>query len=760
MTAVSFSPTISNSSHTLSAHSNPPAQMDSELAIVDSLLSTLTTNPYTLLQPQQSTAKDVLALAKYYLDPLALGITEEQLDRQKDARRKRKRGQKDTEQDKVLGLRKVHVDGFAVEQIWEQARRVLDAARQEVERGIPAVQTDEESEDELSEDSEGNKRVRFIEDGDDASSEEDMEEDEIESDDDLHDDYDEENEDEAMQDIEGDEDEELDGADSEEEEEAEEFKEDKFGLNDGFFSIDTFNRQTEFLEHQDARGEDDAAGSDEEVDWDADPFANGNAKSSSTPKGDRDDEGEEEDEEDEDDGPTFGDMDLNAPEGASDDGIEMEDDEDLNTEDVGGLTNANSVMYADFFAPPAQKAGKSKKKKGRPHPNQFPTKNGETDLTATAEDDDQIERTMSAVHRDLFSDSDHGDSDDSLSDVDPGDPKSRRSTHERRQAKLAEEIRRLEAENVAKRSWTLSGEARAVDRPLNSLLEEDLDFERTGKPVPVITQEVSEDIEALIKRRILAEEFDELVRRRPDDLATGPKTRRGMFNLSDTKSTKGLADIYEEEHLKSTDPNYVSEKDAKLTAAHAEISALWKDVSAKLDSLSSWHYKPKPSMPSLEVRVEAPAISMEDARPTIGGEVGDASILAPQEVYKPNSKSEDADKSEVLTKGGLPVSREEMSREEKAARRKREKERQKKATLNAPTKKAVANGTNGDAASASKSKGNGKAGAQQQKELANTLKKGGVKVIGKKGELTSVDGKAVQGTTGREGKANAGVYKL
>lgn len=80
---------------------------------------------------------------------------------------------------------------------------------------------------------------------------------------------------------------------------------------------------------------------------------------------------------------------------------------------------------------------------------------------------------MSAVHRDLFDDEDdeNDEEGDEEEELDPSDPKSRRSTHERRQAKLREDIRKLEAANVAKRQWQLSGEARANDRPLNSLLE-------------------------------------------------------------------------------------------------------------------------------------------------------------------------------------------------------------------------------------------------------------------------------------------------
>ncbi|KAI2485710.1 U3 small nucleolar ribonucleoprotein Mpp10 [Pyrenophora tritici-repentis] len=512
--------------------------------------------------------------------------------------------------------------------------------------------------------------------------------------------------------------------DASDDEPAQTYQPDPNGLNDGFFSIDDFNKQTDFLEQQDQRGEG-VDSDDDEINWEADPMEDASGKRKSAFAGDASDDESDEG------GPTFGNVDLDAPEGDSG------DEDDIEEGDLDGLDtgmNANNVMYKDFFAPPAQKAGKNKntKKRGRPNPHNFPEKQQEQEQPT----EEEVEGTMARVHRDLFEDDDDNDSEGDLSDVDPSDPKSRRSTHERRQAKIAEEIRRLEAANVAKRQWQLSGEARAADRPLNSLLEENLEFERAGKPVPLVTAETSEDIEALIKRRILAGEFDEIPRRRPDDLATGP--RRGRFELDDTKSGKGLAEIYEEEHLRETDPNFVEAKDEKLKKEHDEISALWKSVSAKLDSLSSSHFKPKPAVPNLEIRVDAPAIEMEDARPTAGGEVATASMLAPQEVYKPG---EEKNKSEIVTKSGMPVAREEMSREEKMSRRRRAKERAKKAGLNKPKEKKVEG----------KEKKRG-----EKKQLLGDLKKGGVQIIGRKGVLTDVEGKEVRD----EVRKGAGSYKL
>jgi U3 small nucleolar RNA-associated protein MPP10 len=697
--------------------------------------SSLVTNPLAFLQPTVQLNAAFLAAAKQYLDPVAAGISQVQTQRQQELRKKRKRGYGYDNDVSVLHLKKVHLDGFGVNQVFEQTRKIVEAAAQEIELSLPdddgvvtVLDEDEDGDD-------GDLADNLEDDVDDAEESSlgeegvDWEYDGVDDDEDAEPSEGAFSDDEDV-DMSGDMDGEEDGifSDASEEEPAETYKPDPNGLNDGFFSIDDFNKQSDFLEQQDQRGE--AADSDDdEVDWTADPMAESSGKGKRL-GGDDDASDDESDA----GGPTFGNVDLNAPEGESDDD-EFEDG-DLDVVDDG--QNANNVMYADFFAPPARKVGKNKKKRGRPNPHNFPEKKeGEE---AEAEEDANVEGTMARVHRDLFEDDDDMESNGDLSDLDPSDPKSRRSTHERRQAKIAEEIRKLEAANVAKREWQLSGEARAADRPLNSLLEENLEFERAGKPVPIATAEVSEDIEALIKRRILAGEFDEVQRRRPDDLATGPKVRRGQVELDDTKSGKGLAEIYEEEHLRTTDPNFVDAKDERLKKEHDEISGLWKKLSAKLDSLSSSHFKPKPAAPNLEIRVDAPAIEMEDARPTAGGEVAGASMLAPQEVYKPG---EEKSKSEVVTKSGMPIAREEMSREEKASRRRRAKEKSKKEGLNKP--KNVTDNKDG--------KRSGKPG---KKQLIGDLKKGGVQIIGRKGVLTDVEGKEVKDSA----RKGAGSYKL
>lgn len=736
-----------STSHTLTAlplpHAKslfPPAESPAMRDAWSRLLHALAPeNRHSFLESTPTIVDAGLQFTKETLEVFAGRLAEEQAERQKELRRKRKRGEKSSEDEQVLKIRKVHTEGFGVGQVWEQARRVIDALRGDAERALGELAAGEESDDQGTEGADGGVQpLEFGEDGFEVGSDDESADQEQEELSDL----------EGEEEFEGDNDisgdagtdaeelfDELEGEDDhyDEEEASGVFVEDPNGLNDGFFSIDEFNKQTEFLEQQDAAADPDTGeGSDEEdIDWEADPMAiAANPTSSSRPASKAD---VEEVEDDDEEGPTFGNMDLNAAEGASDE----DDDADMEEEAETAGDNTNEILYKDFFEPPPRKLGK-----GERQADYLSRKARKAKDIEPQDDEAGIERAIADVRRDLFDDvSDQEGSEDGESDLDPSDPKSRRSAHERRQAKLAEEIRRLEAASVAKRDWMLSGEARAADRPLNSLLEENLDFEHTGKPVPEITAEISESIEELIKRRILAQEFDEVVRRRPDAASTTENTRRGAFELDDSKPQQSLAELYEEEHVKAHNPDtYVSKADEKMRKEENEIGALWKEVSAKLDALSSWHYKPKPAAPSLTVVADVATVTMEDAQPTTASGVsGGESMLAPQEIYKAGKEQEGIEKGEVVPKNGAPVAREEMTREEKLRRRRREKERIRKhggVEINQRTE--------------------GKR-ARQKRETIGELKRGGVKVIDKKGNYRDVDGNKVQAVAAPQG---AGAFKL
>ncbi|RDA94812.1 hypothetical protein CP533_4288 [Ophiocordyceps camponoti-saundersi (nom. inval.)] len=689
------SPSLTSTSHTLSALPPPPRTGGPAglMAAPDGLLSSLRPgNRHAFLKPSATIPSDSLRVVKETLEGFAGQVAEQQQER----RRKRKRV--DDNQQQVLKLSKVHVDGFQTGQVWQQAKRIIggilkfseDVLGELEESGAVCVEPEVGLGLELEHGDDDQGKVEKA----DSESEDDEEQGSVQESEGESPPPDEggaeevvmaSRDDEVEDDIDARHDQESTGQEDE-------YVQDAHGLNDGFFSIDNFNRQTQWLEEQEARRGAEAS-DEEQIDWAADPFATDDRKAS----------GAESDEED--DGPTFGDMALDAPEGESEDDDVMKDD--------GTELNANDIYYKDFFAPPPRKSKGSK-----------PVKSVKWEAQEPAEED--VERAMADVRRDLFDD----ESEDEDSASSGGGDGTRRSTHERRLAKLADEIRKLEAASVAKREWMLSGEAAAADRPMDSLLEQDLDFEHVGKPVPVVTPEVNESIDELIKRRILAQDFDEVIRRRPDADSVPTGTRRGMVEIDDRKAEKSLAELYEDEHVKRTDPEaHANQADAKLRREEAEVEALWKETCGRLDALSSWHYKPKPAAPTLSVVADVATVSMEDAQPgTAQAVAGESSRMAPHEVYRPGDDGPVASGEAAPTRGGAPLARAEMSREDRSRRRRRQREKARKA---------------GAAAAQGQS-----AASKRRRDTLAALKKGGVKVVNRKGEVTDVEGNKVKASKG------------
>jgi len=164
------------------------------------------------------------------------------------------------------------------------------------------------------------------------------------------------------------------------------------------------------------------------------------------------------------------------------------------------------------------------------------------------------------------------------------------TSHEQRIRAIQVQIQELEAENVAKKHWTLMGEASSKARPHASLLEEDLEFERAAKSAPLVTEELVRSLEDTIKKRIADSRYDDVVRRRPVD--NKPFLPSRFFELQDTKSAQSLAQIYEDEYVRAQN-GLGDDRDGRLKADHDEIQQLWDGICNKLDALCNAHYVPK-----------------------------------------------------------------------------------------------------------------------------------------------------------------------
>ncbi|CAG8446321.1 17284_t:CDS:10 [Acaulospora colombiana] len=299
---------------------------------------------------------------------------------------------------------------------------------------------------------------------------------------------------------------------------------------------------------------------------------------------------------------------INSRSNASD-----EDDIDYfaDPNELANKDELNDIMYEDFFDPPKKKKNhKSNRKRILPH----------DDLTG------------------------------SKVNLNPDSGKDEHLTHV---------VRNLFAQD----------ESDDEDRPLNSLLEEDLEFDYIAKPVPVITEEVTEKLEDMIKRRILDETFDDVERKRDPNFR--PFLPSKLVEVSTEKSKKSLAEIYEEDYVMQTTKDLSNEKDEALKKEHQEIENSFKELCYKLDALSNFHYTPKPPKPEITVVTDVPAIAMEEVIPI---NVSDATLLAPEEVY-------DKKRREVKGDTEMDLSDKKRSRAEKKRIKKKEralKEREKK----------------------------------------------------------------------------------
>ncbi|CAG8477406.1 5810_t:CDS:10 [Racocetra fulgida] len=260
-----------------------------------------------------------------------------------------------------------------------------------------------------------------------------------------------------------------------------------------------------------------------------------------------------------------------------------------------------------------------------------------------ADPDDELADESNANDIDNSKD-DYGHDNESLNNLvydlfakDTSDDKALKSPFHKKQEKVQKRIEQLEMENIADKDWTLMGE-----------------------PVPVITEEVTIKLEDMIKQRISDETFDDVERKQDPNFR--PFLPSKLVEVSDEKSKKSLAEIYEESYIKQTS-DMPDEKDEALKKEHQEIENMFKELCHKLDALSNFHYTPKPPRPEISVVADVPAIAMEEVIPV---HVSDGTLLAPEEVY---------DKKKQEVKGDTEMDSNEKKRARAAKKRLKKKEK-------------------------------------------------------------------------------------
>jgi U3 small nucleolar RNA-associated protein MPP10 len=242
------------------------------------------------------------------------------------------------------------------------------------------------------------------------------------------------------------------------------------------------------------------------------------------------------------------------------------------------------------------------------------------------DDDDGSEESSS-------DEEEEGGSDDEKMEIEEeGKEPKRQTSHAVSSNNLLKQTEELEKEALAEKPWQMTGESKGTQRPTNSLLEATPEFEVATKMAPIITVEHTENIEEMIKKRIIDEDWDDVVPRELPDIGFG-KRKGELPEVSQEKSKLGLGELYEREYLKKVagyDKDAV-ERETEEDKVKNEMKALFANLCSQLDALSNYHFAPRPVADEAEIRsVTTPAIAMEEALPL---HVSDARGVAPEEVY-------------------------------------------------------------------------------------------------------------------------------
>ncbi|XP_045470627.1 U3 small nucleolar ribonucleoprotein protein MPP10 [Harmonia axyridis] len=229
------------------------------------------------------------------------------------------------------------------------------------------------------------------------------------------------------------------------------------------------------------------------------------------------------------------------------------------------------------------------------------------------------------------------------------------SNFELRQSRLKKKIEAVENNTITEKPWALKGEIRADSRPINSLLEEHLEFDRMVRPAPVVTGQTTLSLENILRQRIIDMAWDSVEKK--VKVVEEPYEFKKKLVVDQEKSKESLAQIYEKEYLEqqaALDPDNTT-KVKEEPELHKEIKGLMNTLFNQLDALSNYHYTPKPAVPEIKIVSNIPALNLEEVGPVA---ISDAPILAPEEV-------------KTKTKGDLLGKTERTSTDKKRERRKK-----------------------------------------------------------------------------------------
>ena len=226
-------------------------------------------------------------------------------------------------------------------------------------------------------------------------------------------------------------------------------------------------------------------------------------------------------------------------------------------------------------------------------------------------------------------------------------------------------IREIEKSLIDPKPWHLMGEAKASDRPKDSLADIDIDFDINSSlpPNPLTTNE----LETLLIKRIESMNFDDVIRKKK------PITNNNsqLYQLNGIKSTKSLVDEYAEELIKQN-KEYLDQEQT-LTQQQKEAIDMWKSLEQELNRFTEKRFIAK--RPKTKIEISSGAILNVESQPE--------PTKTPEEIMKHISNTRDM-------KGEL-----EHTHEEKKSQRRQRKEKDQKQKIIKDAEKGILYSQNG-----------------------------------------------------------------
>jgi U3 small nucleolar RNA-associated protein MPP10 len=221
------------------------------------------------------------------------------------------------------------------------------------------------------------------------------------------------------------------------------------------------------------------------------------------------------------------------------------------------------------------------------------------------------------------------DSDKDVSDEAPEQPQ-RLGALARRLAQLEEEISNIETQQVSDKHWTMTGEVSAKNRPVNSLLEANVELpfghmasKRLDESVDLMVDDFDAenpdkpkfDIDLIIRQRVADGTFDDIIKRKIETVLVDNKPRDQYEGLDFEKSQLGLAEVYAKQYEK--DIFNQSEETEKSNWEKEEAKKVFAKLMHKLDCLTNYNFAPRPPVIRKGDVKDLPAMKLEEPIPLI-----------------------------------------------------------------------------------------------------------------------------------------------